>query len=260
MKKALLYTLLFVLLTIVVFFAVIFAMPFLVWSDSESGNTVLDTYPLLLPSLSVIVWSIITLFIFIRNKYSDVSFGNIIPKHRLRVVLLGGVSVLLLKTALQPLLWIVDNEVSESRYSIIQMWMHNDVLVVSLLVLIHITLEAVVFSAILRELILWSKRPVICVVVVSVICTIPSFSEVSAEATLPLLCSFIPMVYSGWLYYRTCSIWPSVLGMVLYDVLLMFTPVFDYFSFVMISTLVMPWIAIYLAKKLPENVKPLISR
>lgn len=263
MKKALLYTLLFVLLTIVVFFAVIFVLPFMLWFGTESGsqgNTIFDTYPLLLPSLSVIIWSVITLFIFIKNKYSDVSFGNIAPKHRLRVILLGGISVLLLKTALQPLLWIGDNEVSESRYGIIQMWMHNDVLVVSLLALIHITLETVVFSAILRELIIWSKRPVICVFVVAVICTIPSFSEVSAEAALPLLCSFIPMMYSGWLYYRTGSIWPSLFGMILYDALLLFTSVFDLFSFVIVSTLVMPWVVIYLAKKLPDNVKPVISR
>lgn len=264
MKKALLYTLLFLLLTIVVFFALIFALPFLVWSMTDNGgqenNNVFDAYPLLLPSLSVIVWSLITLFIFIRNKYSDMSFGNIAVRDRMKIMLLGGFSVVLLKVALQPLMWIMDNEISENRYSIIQMWMHNDVLVIVLLSLIHVTLEAVLFSAILRELIIWSKRPIICVLVLSLLCTVPNMSEISASAALSLLCTFIPLMYGGWLFYRTSTIWPIFFGMVLYDILLFFTPLSNYITSAMIAALLLPWIVIYLAKKLSSEVEPITSR
>lgn len=263
MKKALLYSLLFVLLTIVVFFAFIFGLPFLIWPDAEAGehaNNIFDNYPLLLPSLSVIIWSLVTLFIFIKNKYADMSFGNMVPEHRWKFVVMGAVSVVLLKTALQPLMWIMNNEVSESRYTIIQMWMHSDILVMLLLTMIHITLEAVVFSAILRELIIWSRRPMVSVAVVSVVCTMPNFTEINAYDAMPLLCTFIPLLYSGWLYYRTGSIWPSVTGMVLYDALLFFTPVFDYISFALASAVILPWVVIYLAKMLMKKVEPIGSR
>lgn len=263
MKKALLYTLLFVLLSIVVIFAMVFAVPYLFWNEPEAGgqgSSVFDDYPLLLPSITVISWSLITLFIFIKNKYSDISFGNISPKDRLKFVLLGGVSMVLLKSALTPLMWIVNNEVSETRYSIIQMWMHNDVLVSFLLALMHLTLEAVFFSAILRELIIWSKRPIISIFVVALLSIFPNTIEFSASSAVPLLCTFIPMVYGGWLYYRTSSIWPVFFGMVSYDVLLLFTPLFKYVSFVIASALILPWLVIYIYRKLSDNVKPIISR
>ena len=264
MKKALLYTLLFVLLTIVVFFAVIFVVPFLFWTESETGEqgaTFLDRYPLFLPSLAVISWSVITIFIFLRNKYANIGFGNIISNDRVKIILLGGLSMLLLKTTLQPLLWISNNEVSESRYSIIQMWMHNDTLVIILLALIHITLETVFFAAILRELIIWSKRPMISNLVVALICTIPSFSDFSGATTLSLiLCSFVPQLYGGWLYYKTGCIWPTVLGMVAYDMLMLLTPLFEYVSVPIVSAVTVPWLVIYLGKKISKNVKPVISQ
>ena len=263
MKKALLYSLLFVLLTIVVVFVLIFGLPFLIWPEGEGGghgNNIFDTFPLLLPSLSVIVWSLVTLFVFIKNRYADVSFGKMAKNDIWKFVLLGGLSVVLLKTALQPMLWIMNTKVSESRYTIIQMWMQSDVLVMFLLTMIHITLEAVVFSAILRELIIWSRRPFIAITVVAFICTLPNFTELSASQAVPFVCAFIPVLYSGWLYYRTGSIWPTVLGMVVYDALLLFTPVFEYISFALVSAVILPWTVIFLSKTLLKKVEPVTSR
>ena len=263
MKKVLLYTLLFLLLTIVVFFTLIFTVPYIVWSFTENGgqeNNVFDAYPLLLPSLAVSVWAILTLFIFIRNKYADISFGNIAKDDRLKVCIISAISVVLFKIALQPLMWITDSEISETHYSIVQMWMNNDLLVVALLSLIHITLETVVFSAILRELIQWSNRPYVSIFVVALACTIPSMTELTAIATLPLLCSFLPIVYGGWIYYRTSSIWPVFIGMTVYDAVLFFTPVSEYITSALVAALVLPWVVIYLSKHLTADVEPITSR
>ncbi len=262
MKKALLYTLLFVLLTIVVFFALFFALPFLVWSDSEAAqqNNVFDSNPLLLPSLSVIVWAIITLYIFIRNQYADLSFGNIEKSDRWKMIIVGGLSIILLKTALQPLQWIMNNEIPESRYSIIQMWMDNDILMVSLLSLIHLTSEAVILSAILRELIIWSKRPIISSVVVAILFTLPGLAEFNSPAILPMLCSFLPLTLSGWIYYHTGSIWPVFFGMTAYDFMLVLTPISEYITAAVIAAVAFPWVVIYLAKRMSEKIKPITSR
>ena len=219
MNKALLYLLLFIGITLLMTGCGILLAGLIMSQELYSSLGIAkDDVLLYVVMIMGVLWACGTCWLFTHNHYGSFSWGILDNPRRIIIICL---SVLLFLNIDVLAFWCHHLIAPFSNDYIHQMELYQAHPFITLLtlVLMYVTVQTVFLSGILRELTTSMRHRWLALLVVSVIVALPNLQE-GVVGIMMFAFAIASGMLEGWLYLRSRSIWPAVIGPVVGDYVL----------------------------------------
>ena len=202
MGKAILYFMLFVCITLLMIGCGMLLAGFIVSQGLyDHVGIAKNEVVIFVVMLMGILWSLCTCWLFVHNGYGSFSWGNLDASRRISVVVLSAVLFI--------------------AVDVLAFWCHHLLAPFSdeYTQLLSLTVQTVFLSSILRQLVSSLRRHWLALTIVAVAVALPNLQE-GAVGMVMFLFAVASGLIEGWMYLRTRSIWPAVVGPVVGDYVL----------------------------------------
>ena len=166
-----------------------------------------------------IMWSMITCWIFSHNRYGSLSWGIMQKKQRATILLLSAILFLAIDLVafwchhlLKPF--------SDEYIFKLQLFQSHPVITFVTLLVMYVTVQLVFLSGILRQLTTSFRHQWVALLIVAVAISLLNLEEGGTVGFIMFAFAIISGLIEGWLFLRTRSIWPAVVGPVFGDYVL----------------------------------------
>lgn len=220
MKKALLYLLLFAGVTSISVLCGI--LLFGVMNDSKAYESWgLDAGDALVycSFAAVLLWSSVLTITFYRNRFASLSFGRMKGNDRFTLSLLCALATFMIGAVSY---WIHTqlSSYSGNYANTLDIFRNHGLVTFVSLVLLYITTQLVFTGAILRELLEWSRHTWTVILLMAAVTSLINLSE-GAIGLVMFAFAVANGALNGWVFFKTRTIWPIVIGSLVADFALM---------------------------------------
>jgi membrane protease YdiL (CAAX protease family) len=219
MGKAILYFMLFVCITLLMIGCGMLLAGFIVSQGLyDHVGIAKDEVVIFVVMLMGVLWSLGTCWLFVHNGYGSFSWGNLGASRRISVVALSAVlfiAVDVLAFCCHHLL----EPFSDEYTQLMSLYRSHPLITLVTLVMMYVTVQTVFLSSILRQLVSSLRRHRLALTIVAVTVALPNLQEGTVGVVMFLFAVASGLI-EGWLYLRTRSIWPAVVGPVVGDYVL----------------------------------------
>ena len=165
-----------------------------------------------------ILWAVGTCWLFVRNRFGSWSWGALDVHRRATIIALSALlflSVDVLAFWCHHLL----APFSTDYIELMSLYQTHPFITLVTLVLMYVTVQTVFLSGILRQLVSSLRHHWVALLIVAVTVALPNLQEGSIGMVM-FAFAVLSGVLEGWLYLRTRSIWPAVIGPIVGDYVL----------------------------------------
>ncbi len=219
MGKALLYFMLFVCITLLMIGCGMLLAGFIVGQGLyDCVGIARNEVVIFVVMLMGVLWSLGTCWLFVHNRFGSFSWGNLDASRRFSVVALSAVlfiAVDVLAFWCHHLLAPFSDEYTQ----LMSLYRSHPIITLLTLVMMYVTVQTVFLSSILRQLLSSLRHHWVALMIVAVAVALPNLQE-GAVGMVMFLFAVASGLIEGWLYLRTRSIWPAVVGPVVGDYVL----------------------------------------